>query len=84
MKLSEKFKTSIRLDLQSLAIFRIVTGIIILVNLTLKLYDLEAFYTDQGILPVYAWELFYKAEGLWSLHAFSGSQGVLVHLKVRN
>ena len=73
MTFLEKFKTSISLDFHSLAIFRVLTGLLILANLCLKLTDLEAFYTDNGVLPVYAWELFYKESGSWSLHAFSGT-----------
>jgi HTTM domain len=39
------------LDLRSLALFRIALGGFILLDLALRLFDLGAFYTDDGVLP---------------------------------
>ena len=39
------------LDLRSLALFRILMGALILVDLAIRSTDLTMFYSDQGILP---------------------------------
>lgn len=59
------------LDLRSLALFRIVLGLLVLLDLAIRLTDLRAFYTDWGacprdlILPLCEKEQ-------WSLHMASG------------
>jgi hypothetical protein len=40
-----------RLDLRSLALFRIAIGALILIDLAIRSADLEAHYTDAGVLP---------------------------------
>ena len=40
-----------RLDPRSLALMRIALGVIILLDQLLRLTDLQAFYTDEGVLP---------------------------------
>ena len=39
-----------KLDLRSLALFRVLLGSFVLIDLLLRLSDLEAFYTDSGVL----------------------------------
>lgn len=40
-----------RLDLRALAALRIAVGLLVLLDLALRSRDLQAFYTDQGVLP---------------------------------
>lgn len=40
-----------RLDVRSLAVFRIGIGFLVVLDQILRLQDLSAFYTDSGILP---------------------------------
>ena len=39
------------LDLRSLALFRISLGFLVVIDTILRLGDLKAHYTDQGVLP---------------------------------
>src|SRR5438094_7542162 len=39
------------IDLRSLALFRITAGLIILVDLAMRMQDLRGHYTDQGVWP---------------------------------
>ena len=39
------------LDLRALALFRILLGVLILVDLALRAVDLRVFYSDAGVLP---------------------------------
>ena len=39
------------IDTRSLAVFRIALGLVILADLLIKVPDLAAFYTDDGVLP---------------------------------
>lgn len=43
--------TPFRLDLRSLALFRIAIGALILIDLAVRSADIEAHYTDAGVLP---------------------------------
>jgi hypothetical protein len=54
------------LDLRSLGLFRVCLGLLILVDLAWRASDLEAHYTDLGILPRYA-----VADHLWRPLRFS-------------
>src|SRR5690242_7856573 len=60
------------LDLRSLALFRIGLGAMILIDLVMRAVDLNAFYTDWGVLPRGAY-LDKFANGLrFSIHLMSG------------
>ncbi len=62
------------IDLRSLALFRVGLALLLLADLALRLADLEAFYTDFGILPRAAHGALIGAhENLWSLHLVTGS-----------
>ena len=39
------------LDLRALALFRILLGVILLVDLAARVGDIGVFYTDSGVLP---------------------------------
>ena len=49
--LRSKLEELFGIDLRSLALFRVCLGLIILVDLLTRLPDLNAFYTDAGLLP---------------------------------
>lgn len=60
------------LDLRALALMRIAVGALILTDLIIRSTDLEAHYTNMGVLPLhvlyqYAWNPY-----LFSLHAATG------------
>jgi hypothetical protein len=62
------------LDLRSLALFRVAIGVCCLVNLVLRLPQLDAFYTDQGLVPREAVIRF--RDPLLSLHMISGEWAI--------
>ena len=79
INLFERFKTVFSIDLRSLALFRIGLGLILLVDLAVKSFDLREFYTDQGVLPRHAW-LEVSNQWHWSLHSMSGQTPLIVLL----
>lgn len=58
-------------DLRSLALFRVMLGTVLFVDLCIRAVDLTVFYTDLGVMPR-DWLL--PVNGLWriSLHAANG------------
>lgn len=69
--LRERLTTVFGIDPRSLALFRVLLGTLLLIDLALRSRDLAVFYTDAGVLPRRAWgELTHR----WhlSLHAASG------------
>ncbi len=78
-KLGEKFprlkQTLLDLfsiDLRTLALTRVAFALIVLIDLALRLSDLEAFYTDKGVLPRAAVHQLRPLSWLTSLHFLSG------------
>ncbi len=69
----ENIKTTVSLDLRALAFFRILLGILILVDLLIRSKHLEMFYTNFGVLPIN--QLYEKTSILstFSLHIASDS-----------
>ena len=66
-------------DIRSLALMRIATAIALLVDLIVRLVNLKAHYTDEGILPLealfrYAWQQyhfsFYTMGHVWQWQLF--------------
>jgi hypothetical protein len=57
------------LDLRSLAVFRVALGLILLVDLGLRAVDLNAHYTDEGVLPTAA----RPSSGAACVHALCGA-----------
>lgn len=57
-------------DTRALATFRIALGLLLLVDLVSRSRNIEAFYTDSGVLPRAA--LFADYSNVYSLHAVSG------------
>ncbi len=66
---TDKIKRVLGIDTRSLALFRISIALLILADLFLRSFSLEAFYTSQGILPVTSWMVKYSTTGYrWSFH----------------
>ena len=63
----------IGIDLRSLALFRVCLAIMIIVDLLVRLSDLQAHYTDWGLLPR-AVVMENSWTGSWSLHFMTGSK----------
>lgn len=61
------------LDFRSLALFRILVGCGIIVNLTSRSFELTNHYTDLGVLPTAAFHNFLAEQWTFSFHAWSGS-----------
>ncbi|HZZ73881.1 MAG TPA: HTTM domain-containing protein [Pirellulales bacterium] len=68
------------IDVRALAAFRIAMGLLLLVNLGCRLVDLDAHYTDHGVMPRQARLAIYQWRGMedtgrypWSLHLLNGS-----------
>lgn len=61
------------LDLRSLAVFRIALGLLILVDVGIAITNVEAFYSDLGVLPREVLKArLWENSAQWSLHALSG------------
>ncbi|WP_255193134.1 HTTM domain-containing protein [Natronobeatus ordinarius] len=50
--LIEQFRRRIRIDTRSLAVFRVIAGVLIVVDILLRLRNFRFFYTDDGVVPV--------------------------------
>ncbi|OAQ53644.1 hypothetical protein HTG_05135 [Natrinema mahii] len=68
------------IDARALAAFRIAIGLLLLADLALRARNLEAFYTDAGVLPRQA--LFSDYSQVYSLHALSGEAWAIALLFV--
>lgn len=64
-------RSIVAFDLRSLALFRVALGILLLTDLTGRMQNLSAFYTDSGVYPR---NLLAGRTGLWriTLHAANG------------
>jgi predicted DCC family thiol-disulfide oxidoreductase YuxK len=60
-------------DLRSLALFRVAFGACVLFDLIWRVPEIEAFYTDQGILPRDAFVSKFSIPWTISLHLMSGA-----------
>ena len=68
------FTQTFGIDPRSLALFRVSLALVLLYDLWLRLANLNAFYTDAGILPRAAQiELFSSLPQLFSLHMMNGT-----------
>ncbi len=61
------------LDTRSLAVLRIVIGLVLIRDLVIGLQFLTAFHTDSGILPLDILMTNYPSENVWSIHAISNT-----------
>ncbi|MFB6255084.1 MAG: HTTM domain-containing protein [Halobacteriaceae archaeon] len=51
MWVKNKFANRVQIDTRGLAAMRIGVGILILIDISIRLQDLRAFYTNSGVLP---------------------------------
>ncbi len=68
------------LDFRSLAIFRILIALGLIVDLLVRLANLEDFYTDRGIVPRSATHVGLGQAKMWSLHTLSGQSDFILML----
>ena len=68
------------LDTRSLAVMRIGIGIVILIDVIIRMYNLTAFHTDLWILPSEIVFSDHAAENVWSLHLISSAYAYQVAL----
>jgi hypothetical protein len=61
------------LDLRSLGLFRIFLGLVVILDLIIRMEDLQAHYTNQGILPIPALILYNWVDQFFSLHMATGN-----------
>lgn len=71
-RIKDKLLELTSLDLRSMALMRICTGILIVSDLIVRLTDLRAHYTDLGVLPLDVLYGIRGDEGSFSLHRLSG------------
>lgn len=74
---AERIDRALGIDLRSLAVFRILVGLLLLADLAGRSGDLVAHYTDDGVLPrsllaESAWTSEVGYQFRWSLHMISG------------
>src|ERR1043166_8836327 len=70
------------IDLRSLALFRIVLGLLILMDLFIRTQDLRVHYTDAGMFPREALGADYWNYFPWIFYYLSGSTKVVAFLFV--
>lgn len=72
-KFGKRLGEAFSLDLRSLALFRIGLGLLILVDVGIAFTNVEAFYSDAGVLTSKVLkERLWENTAQWSLHALSG------------
>lgn len=50
-RLNKKLNEAFGIDLRSMALFRILIGILIIADLIIRSADIKGFYTDEGVMP---------------------------------
>lgn len=70
--LKELFSPLFTFDLRSISLLRIGVGIALLIDLIIRFYNLEAHYTDYGVLPLEALFRLSWNEYFFSIHTMSG------------
>ena len=71
LPIGTRFKRLFSIDLRSLAVFRIALGVLLLADLSIRVQDLSAHYTDWGALPRDVTALFNPLH--MSVHLVTGS-----------
>jgi hypothetical protein len=87
-KFAQNFFAIFELDLRSLAAFRIAFGVVVLYDLIIRFQDLHFFYSNDGVLPSWAytavsgpWDVsLYLANGSWQWAAALLSISIVVCL----
>lgn len=73
----ENIKRSFGLDYRSLSLYRVLLGLIIVIDVLYRMPDITAFYSDVGILPRQTFLSEFALPWSFSLHLASGSTEVL-------
>jgi hypothetical protein len=68
------------LDVRSLALFRICLALLLIGDLLYRGQDLQAHYTDAGVMPLSLLALYQESHYYLTLHALNGSFGVQLAL----
>ena len=71
-KLSKIIRDIFSFDLRSLALFRIGLALVIIADLIIRFQDIEAHYSDYGLLPRTALINKFLKPWYWSVHLLSG------------
>lgn len=71
------------LDLRSLALLRICIAILIIADLLIRFGDLEAHYTDAGVVPR-SLSILKLADGFWSIYSLTDDPRVITALFLLN
>lgn len=56
------------IDARSLAVFRIAIGILLLIDLAIRIGDLHSMYSDQGVMPATVVHDYFSGTWRWSLY----------------
>ena len=72
MKILNILSNNFSVDLRSLAITRIAFAIVILADLIIRSRFLKDFYTDEGVISLFALKNIYEGNYYTSIHALSG------------
>ncbi len=84
MVIFQKATKLFSVDLRAMAIFRIAIALLILVDLSLRLTDLEAFYTEKGVLPLRGLMNLSWNDYFFSFHNFAAAWQIQMILFIVN
>jgi predicted DCC family thiol-disulfide oxidoreductase YuxK len=73
-------KSSFSLDLRTLALYRVLMGIIVMLDVLNRVPDLRAFYTDSGLIPRATFVSSMAQPWSFSLHLANGGVGFIAIL----
>lgn len=59
------------IDLRSVALFRIGLALMLLADLFMRSVDIEAFYTDRGVMPRFVLESHWNGSAFFTFHSFA-------------
>ena len=76
----QKVKGAYSLDLRALGLLRIGLGLTLLLDAVLRLSDLEAHYSNQGILPLEALFKYMWNDNYFSIFTISGNKFIILFL----
>ncbi|MEC7502126.1 MAG: HTTM domain-containing protein [Planctomycetota bacterium] len=67
------FSALFRIDIRTLALFRVLISVLVLVDLIIRSGDLQTMYADQGVIPIHLVTNHFQATWRWSLFWINGS-----------
>ncbi|HZP82829.1 MAG TPA: hypothetical protein VFB21_14410, partial [Chthonomonadaceae bacterium] len=72
-RLRRLFSALFGIDVRTLALFRIGMGLLIIADLITRGVDMQALYTEAGVMPQAALSKFFSTHAIFSLHFLNGS-----------